>query len=427
MACTEVSVEGDRFQITITGNFSRSLLDSEENIRSALNEGGRALTMEALKQLDADGSPIKIGGAILKTKGKLPKQYHTPYGDVRFARHVYQPSRGGATYCPMEHAGRLLMSNTTPLFAKQVASKFARNNVREAQRDLQENHGRKTMVSLLQRISDSVAAVAQAREEDWSYQVPELHRPVASIGVSLDGTCMLMCDSGWREAMTGSLSLYDQDGERLHTIYLGASPEHGKATFLQRLSREIERLKRLYPDAEFVGVADGAECNWTFLEQHTSVQILDFYHASGYLGGVAKAFYPKDIPKQEQWLDTARHMLKHERGAASRLYGKMCELAKNASNLPQQQQKELSAAITYFARHKHQMNYPDYRANAYPIGSGVIEAACKTLIKQRLCQAGMRWKDKGAAAVIALRSLELTPSRWQQFWDKINRSGLPTA
>ena len=77
---------------------------------------------------------------------------------------------------------------------------------------------------------------------------------------------------------------------------------------------------------------------------------------------------------------------------------------------------KLDAAITYFANHKHQMHYSRYRKQSLPIGSGVTEAACKTLIKQRLCQSGMRWKDKGAGIVLSLRSLMLTRGRWQQFW-----------
>ena len=87
--------------------------------------------------------------------------------------------------------------------------------------------------------------------------------------------------------------------------------------------------------------------------------------------------------------------------------------------------KKLEAAITYFRNHKHQMNYGHYRANALPIGSGVTEAACKTLVKQRLCRSGMKWKDRGAQAVLSLRALVLTEGRWAQFWDKINQFGVP--
>ncbi len=425
MASVEMKVEGERYSLTIEGVFNRSIVDVEDSIQHVMNEAGLAMTAGALEYLDTDGSNIEIGGTIYRTKGKEPKRYHTPYGDVTVRRHVYQPSGGGATYCPMKHGGRLVRGNTTPLFARQVSDKFARIPPRDVQRDLEENHGRKVTVSLLQRISDAVAAVAQAKEEKWSYHIPELDAPVETVAVSLDGTCMLMCESGWREAMAGSLSLYDGDGNRMHTIYVGAAPEYGKAQFFQRLEWEIRLLKERYPQADFVGIADGAECNWTFLDRHTGTQILDYYHASGYLGAVAKALFPGEISKQKQWLVAACHMLKHEKDAAETLYKKMCVLEKGTEKLPKETRQGLSKAVTYFKNHKRQMDYPAYRSQNYPIGSGVIEAACKTLIKQRLCLSGMRWKNRGAAAIIALRALEQTPSRWQQFWEKIDRYGFP--
>ena len=90
-------------------------------------------------------------------------------------------------------------------------------------------------------------------------------------------------------------------------------------------------------------------------------------------------------------------------------------------------QENLSAAVTYFQNHRHQMNYALYRDQHYPIGSGVTEAACKTVIKQRLCCSGMRWKETGAAVVLSLRTLVLTPTRWSQFWNKLNQYGFPVA
>ena len=73
------------------------------------------------------------------------------------------------------------------------------------------------------------------------------------------------------------------------------------------------------------------------------------------------------------------------------------------------------------------MDYALFREQNYPIGSGVTEAACKTLIKQRLCCSGMRWKEKGASIILSLRALILTSNRWQQFWDRLNQDGFPVA
>ena len=63
--------------------------------------------------------------------------------------------------------------------------------------------------------------------------MPGLEAEVTTIGIGIDGTCLLMCQDGWREAMVGTISLYDQAGERLHTLYIGATPEYGKKTDIQ--------------------------------------------------------------------------------------------------------------------------------------------------------------------------------------------------
>ncbi|UXE59623.1 MAG: hypothetical protein KA717_35070 [Woronichinia naegeliana WA131] len=155
---------------------------------------------------------------------------------------------------------------------------------KEVKNDLLENHGRKVALSYIQRLSEAVGSVVQAKEEAWSYAPPKEDSQIATVGIGLDGTCMLMCEDGYREAMVGTVSLYDSEGERQPTIYLGAAPEYGKKSFLERLEREIERAKNRYPEATLVGIADEAESNWKFLEKQTEEQILDFYHASGYLG-----------------------------------------------------------------------------------------------------------------------------------------------
>ncbi len=425
MGAQLLSIEGSQVKIEVTIDLSRSMLTSEENIQQSLNKTGCIATEAALKYLDTDGSDIDIAGEVMRTKGEQPKAYQTPYGEVVVERHVYQRSGGGKTYCPLEREARIIMTST-PLFAKQVSSKLAYGSARDVQRDLGENHRRPVAVSYIQRVSEVVASIIEAKEESWNYVPPQLEVEIASVAIGLDGTCMLLCDTGWREAMVGTISLYDALGERQHTIYMGATPEYGKASFLERLEREIGRTKARYPQATYIGIADGAASNWQFLNRHTTQQVLDFYHASGYLGAVAVALYPKDLSQQQQWLNQTCHQLKHDSGFATQLYEQMRELFQSQRH-PQTIQDNLSAAVTYFQNHLHQMNYAFYRDQHYPIGSGVTEAACKTVIKQRLCCSGMRWKEAGAAVVLSLRTLALTSTRWNQFWNKLNQYGFPVA
>jgi hypothetical protein len=423
MTAKLINVEGSKIKIELTLELSRSMLDTEINIQKSLNEVGCIASKEALKYLDTDGSPLKIGEESWKSKGEQPKEYQTPYGEVVVNRHVYQRSVGGKTYCPLEREARIIVTST-PLFAKQVSSKMSCMAGKEVKNDLSENHSRFVATSCIQRLSEAVGSVVQVKEESWSYASPKEDTQIATVGVGLDGTCMLICEDRYREAMVGTVSLYDSEGERQHTIYLGAAPEYGKKTFLERLEREIERAKKSYPEAKFVGIADGAETNWKFLEKHTEEQVLDFYHSSGYLVAMAEALYPDKKEKQKEWLTEICHKLKHEEGVAGEFLTLMRQLQSEKSHSKNITEK-LQAAITYYENHQHQMNYAQYREKKYPIGSGVTEAACKTLVKQRLCCSGMRWKEKGAGIILSLRALVLTKDRWSQFWAKLDQYGFP--
>ena len=218
----------------------------EESILSACNDVGCIATEEALKKFDVDGSPIVIGDIKLTSKGAFSKTYQTPYGEIDVKRHVYQTSRGGKTYCPLEMAARIIR-DTTPRFAKILSNKYARMPAPELIGDLEDNHGRKIAISFLQNVADEVASIAQLKEESWEYVIPEMKAEIKIVVASLDGAHLLMHEHGYRESMVGTISLYNYEGERQHTIYIGASPEYGKAVFLQRLEDAISLSSCLYP------------------------------------------------------------------------------------------------------------------------------------------------------------------------------------
>lgn len=424
MSARVVEVQGSQVKIELTVTLSRSMLETEAAIQGALNAAGCLASQEALRYFDTDGGPIRIGPEIWRTKGRQPKCYQTPYGEVAVERHVYQRSGGGATYCPLERDARIVITST-PRFAQQVSSKFAHGAAHDVQRDLAENHARPVAQSYLQRLSEAVGTVAQVKEADWEYALPALDAPVASIAVGLDGTCMLLCQGSWREAMVGTIALFDAQGERQHTLYVAAAPEYGKPTFLERLARELDRVRAAHPHATVLGLADGAESNWQFLTPRTTVQLIDFYHAAGYLQAAAEAAFPRDPARRQAWLQDRCHRLKHEPGFAPALLQELRDLP--VAGLTATQREGLHRATTYFYYHHPQMDYPNALAHHWPIGSGVTEAACKTVVKQRLCRSGMRWTAQGAAVVLTLRALVLTPNRWRQFWDKLDQFGFPVA
>jgi hypothetical protein len=399
---------------------SNSFLATETNIQTALNEAGTLASGEALKQFDTDGLAIEVGGETWTSKGQQPKTYQTPYGNIEVSRHVYQSSRGGTTYCPLEVDARIIITST-PRFAKQIAHKYAEMSSVRLVEDLRENHGREVHRSFVQTLAEAVGNIAMLKEEDWHYQTPKLDIEIPTVSIGLDGTCMLLCGEGYRAAMVGTISLYDKEGERQHTTYIAAPPEYGRETFLARMQREVETVKRLYPNAHYQGLADGAPENWSFLDTVTETQILDFYHATQYLDKVAKAVHPRSEQEQKAWMDTHCHDLKHEIGSAERLLAQMQSIKPkrvSASIL-----QGLQDAITYFHNHHHQMHYAEAITSHLPIGSGITEAGCKIIVKARLCASGMKWKDNGAAIVLSLRTLSYTKGRWQQFWSKIDRYG----
>jgi hypothetical protein len=426
VAAQIISRDGNDVTIQVTVSLKQSMLESEQSIVDSVNQVGVLATEEALNQFDTDGSPIVMGGVKFTARCKSNKMYQTPYGKAHVNRHVYQTSKGGKVYVPLEFSARIIQG-ATPRFAKIISHKYTHLPAPSVVEDLIDNHDRKITISYLQKVADYVGGIAQAKEEVWEYVPPKLDEEVKSIGISLDGAYILTVEDGYREGMVGTVALYDAAGVRLHTTYIAAAPEYGKETFFERLSREINRAKESYPKAQTIGIADGAANNWSFLERHTNRQILDFWHASEYLSDASHAVYTKKSQDNErqEWLKKQCHNLKHKQGAATRILNELTPCTEKRLTKPVQE--NLDAAISYFSNNINagRMKYSVHTKSNLPIGSGVVEAACKTIIKQRLGGSGMRWKDTGMKVILSLRSLVKTKGRWNQFWDKIDRSGAP--
>jgi hypothetical protein len=418
-----ISRQGEEITIQVKLKLTGSMLDMEQAIQNGVNETGCIATKEALTKFEATGRPIQIGSVKMTSKGKVKKEYETPYGTIELERHVYQTAKGGKVFCPLDEKARIII-HSTPKFAKMITYKYASLSAKDVARDLEENHSRHVARGFIQNITDYVGAIAESTEQQWDYEIPEQSDVVKIISISLDGTCILMKNEGYREAMTGNIVLYNKSGERLHTIYIGAAPEYGKELFLTRLYNEVDKIKKKYPKAKYVGIADGAASNWAFLETHTTYHVLDFYHASEYLTEASYAFADKEAERRA-WLDEACHKLKHEDNGALNLLHEMQKLLKMTINkkLSKTKTEGLTGAIKYFNNQLLRMRYSEYKRKNFPIGSGVTEAACKTLIKQRLCKSAMQWKNQGAKVVIALRSLVQTTGRWAQFWSRIDQHG----
>jgi hypothetical protein len=139
--------------------------------------------------------------------------------------------------------------------------------------------------------------------------------------------------------------------------------------------------------------------------------ILDFYHAAEYLGALARTLHPGAEAARADWLESWCHRLKHDGGAAV-LKG-LRELQVHG----REARRVRADVVRYFANQGHRMDYPSYRAKGWAIGSGPVEAACKTVIGQRMKGAGMRWGVAGSDAVSHLRALFKSGDRqWDAYW-----------
>jgi len=137
-----IARNGNELTIQLTLQLTGSLLEMENTILDSCNEIGSLATTEALQKFDTDGSPIKLGDTKMTVRDKDNKTYQIPYGSVQLGRYVYQSSKGGRIYCPLEHNARIIRG-ATPKFAQQIAHKYSNMNAPAVCQDLEANHHRK--------------------------------------------------------------------------------------------------------------------------------------------------------------------------------------------------------------------------------------------------------------------------------------------
>lgn len=165
----------------------------------------------------------------------------------------------------------------------------------------------------------------------------------------------------------------------------------------------------------WIALSDGGAGLEDWLRLHfdrVEAVILDFYHASEYLGDLAKAWHGPGTEEAEAQHRRWAHRLKHEGGAA------MLEELKSLAPPPRESVRAVwRTTMTYFENQVHRMDYPAYTAKGWQIGSGPVEAACKTVVGQRLKGAGMRWRTAGSSGVIQARALFLSGyEQWAAYW-----------
>jgi hypothetical protein len=165
-----------------------------------------------------------------------------------------------------------------------------------------------------------------------------------------------------------------------------------------------------------VKLADGAKDNGSFLDMPAGLALIDFYHAVDPLKAAFDAAYGENTPKAKSQFEKYRHILLNDEEGVSKGIRALGHLRKTyprrgRPSLPQDRPTELA----YFRTHRHKMRYAQTQARHLSIGSGGGEAACKTLVTQRLKRSGMRWRHDGGQAILTFRTL-VQSGRFDHGW-----------
>lgn len=211
--------------------------------------------------------------------------------------------------------------------------------------------------------------------------------------------------AGYREASCATLSFCDAKGDLLGAVRMARAPEAKKATLKKMLADEVSAVLLAHPELKVMKVADGATDNWDFLSSKAlpdGEEAIDFFHASEHLHDAIANVYGDGTHETRFRYETLRDTLRDDERGVDKAIRALKHLAAKHPR-----KEVVKRELGYFRKNRKRMNYAALKARGFMIGSGVVEAACKTLVTQRLKQSGMRWSVPGAQAI-------LTPRGWDQ-------------
>lgn len=376
---------------------------------------------------------------------KTPQDVATLFGPVRLWRTGYRPTQrtGDPTVFPLaQHLG--LVQGATPACAERVARYQAEAGATQQRtlRRLRQEHGLAWGVKKLRQVTAALSAALDEQRHD--VQVARLldlltqasagtgpHKPVVSVG--RDGITLGLQVPGWdiqEVASTGTVTVLDRRGRRRGTVYLAAVPEPGQGTLSRQLTRLLgavfERWEGPLPRLCYVTDAGDNETNYyegvlrwmrhpRTGERLDWVRVLDYYHASERLWTMAEALFGGD-GRAGAWVRKMQKLLLRPQGAHRVLHSAAALRSRRA--LSAARAASFGKAYRYLRDRLAYLRYADYRRVGLPLGSGVTEAACKTVFTQRLKLSGMRWKKAGAQVILTLRVLWLS-GVWAEAYDRL--------
>ena len=394
-----------------------------------------------LARFDLNVPAIEVEGERYHRVLRCATTYNSAAGPVRVERSLYRPSQGGHTVCPLDLRTGIIEGYWTPLAAKQATWVVAHLTPQEGEELFALLGNMTPSKSTLDRLPKALHGHWEAhrpRFEATLRHQEEIPAEAVTMAVSLDGVLAPMKDgqrhakrtqaraqgkapsgpAGYQEVGCATVSYYDRHGERLCTRRMARMPETNKVTVKRQLTAEVMGALIQRPDLQVVKVADGAPDNWSYLGETLplGVEVLDFYHAAERLGTALAAAYGEGTPTYQERVETLRIVLRDEPHGVDKVMGALGRLR---TRYPRRQ--AIHKALAYFREHRHRMHYADLRAHNVPIGSGIVEAACKTLVSQRLKRSGMRWRMIGGQAILTFRAL-CQSERFERAWSLLGET-----
>jgi len=402
----------------------------------------RAIHRQQLAALDVDEPRVLIGGRGHVRVGRYPATYYTPVGEVQVLRSIYRPAdeRNGKTVDAISVRAGVVADGWLPQTARAIARLVESMPSREAEAVASEMGRLPYSRTSMERVAHGVGEHYVACHVEIGGQLIKdfkLPRAAASVSIGIDRVSMPMEEPrprpagrprkgaakrpvtvAYRMAYVGTVTLHDREGNALHTIRHACMPDGDAKQLCRTMASDVLVLLEKRPRLAVTLLSDGAHEMVDLLATEVatrlgvdSVQLVDFWHLVEKLAPAAQV-----ISADEASALLARWKLRmlNTEYAAVDILG---ELA--ASGLEHRRvgnTQPVHEAMTYIDNHRLCMNYAAARARGLPIGSGTVEATCKTLVSVRMKRAGSRWKTETGNHVLQLRALALS-DRWSDGMD----------
>jgi hypothetical protein len=421
----------------------------EIELQDTLRELGRVIVEWTYNHLEPDDHSLMPGhlrfdGDWYRRRDQTPnRRVATRFGTITLWRYLYQPIDGvERSIFPLEIRLGLVAGCATPALAERVARAAADCTQNAVLADLKRDQGVAWSVATLRAViattwegmAPHLQAAQVAQVLVWLKQADASRgsrKPVLAAG--RDGVFVpIRGDDAYREAATATLSVHDRAGQRLGTVYLGRMPEPGQATLSEQLTELITAVLAGWsgPLPRLAYITDAGHHPSEYYERvltpmrHPSRPaerlewewVVDYYHASQYVHKLSEALY-RDPRRAHAWARKMCRWLKSKPNAIFRILHSAAAI--RSRRVVPGQSKVYRDAYGYLRTHLKHLDYVRYRRNHLPIGSGVTEAACKTVFSQRLKRSGMAWSVGGGQRIVDLRVIQLSG-----VWSEVHRSYL---